>query len=67
MSTVKCLPQRYRQIMMRVSGCNESLELKISKHLNPEREQIEQCGPLLLGPSFDDDQAVNKEFRAKVS
>lgn len=33
LSTVQCLPQRYREIMMR-SSCPDSQELKISRHPN---------------------------------
>ena len=45
LSTVQCLPQRYREIMMR-SSCPDSQELKISRHPNETaHEPPQHVGP----------------------
>ena len=49
LSTVQCLPQRYREIMMR-SSCPDSQELKISRHPNEtalESQQQYSPGPMM--------------------
>ena len=44
LSTVQCLPQRYREIMMR-SSCPDSQELKISRHPNETAHESQHVAP----------------------
>lgn len=48
LSTVQCLPQRYREIMMR-SSCPDSQELKISRHPNETAHESQHVAPPGVG------------------